>query len=520
MRNVRAALLLTTFTLFAGGGHTLQGQIATAWFGVPLPPGLGDPHKPVVPVASVAASGTLPRARVPSGEGVFRDLQGATIKRDVETIVGFSKQSRAAGNKVWGRVTGFPSVVATMSWTVEQFTSAGLSNVLVQQYDATTPFWWAKTWEARLVADASFGAGSRDVVLESALPVSGSQIPGGTLNAPLVYVGLTTDAALPNVDVKGKVAVQHLKPASGAFSERTRTVERARELAKRGAVAILNVVEQTGNMHVRDFGNCGAPCFNLGGADGRFIESAIQKAAAAGKGGALRIQLRLDAEMMTGLKGQNAMGIIPGRSGADGENIIVNAHADGWFDAAGDNADGLAVLVAMARHFMKPENQPERTLVFVASGGHHSPGLNGPSNFVRMNPALTSKAALVLNLEHIAQFYIRSATWTVDSDEQPMNFGISNQSPALIDIGKRGVERYGFNLNPTFTGNVPGDLGGYEPLGVARVQAIHSGPMYHTSGDVAETISVPGLERAARFFSFFVTEASKAPRNAINPKEN
>ena len=40
MRNVRAALLLTTFTLFAGGGHTLQGQIAPAWFGVPLPPGL------------------------------------------------------------------------------------------------------------------------------------------------------------------------------------------------------------------------------------------------------------------------------------------------------------------------------------------------------------------------------------------------------------------------------------------------------------------------------------------------
>ena len=520
MRNVRATLLWAAFAVLTGSGHTLQGQGPTAWFGLALPPGLGDPHKAVVPVASVAASGTLARARVPSGEGLFRDLQGASIKRDVETIVAFSKQSRAAGNKVWGRVTGFPSAVVTMSWVAEQLTVAGLSSVLVQQYDGTAPFWWAKTWDARLVADGSFGAGSRDVVLESALPVSGSQIPGGTLSAPLVYVGLTTDAALPNVDVKGKVAVQHLKPASGAFSERTRTVERARELAKRGAVAILNVVEQTGNMHVRDFGNCGAPCFNLGGADGAFVEAAIQKAAAAGKAGALRIQLRLDADMMTGLKGQNAVGIIPGRSGADGENIIVNAHADGWFDAAGDNADGLAVLVAMARHFMKPENQPERTLVFVASGGHHSPGLNGPSNFVRMNPALTSKTVLVLNLEHIAQFYIRSATWTVDADEQPMNFGISNQSPALIDIGKRGVERYGFNLNPTFTGNVPGDLGGYEPLGVARVQAIHSGPMYHTSGDVAETISVPGLERAARFFSFFVTEASKTPRHIINPKEN
>ena len=99
-----------------------------------------------------------------------------------------------------------------------------------------------------------------------------------------------------------------------------------------------------------------------------------------------------------------------------------------------------------------------------------------------------------------------------------MSFGISNESPALIDIGKRGVERYGFNLNPTFSGSVPGDLGGYQPLGVARVQAIHSGPMYHTSGDVADTISVPGLERAARFFSFFVTEVSKTSREQINPQ--
>ncbi len=520
MRNLRWVLLAAGVMALAASGHTLYGQGSGAWFGLPLPPGLGDPHKPVVPMASVSGIGTVLRARVPSGEGLFRELQGATIKRDVETIVGFSRQSRAAGNKVWGRVTGFPSAVATMSWVAEQFTAAGLNNVLVQQYEGTAPFWWAKTWEVRLLADASFGAGSRDVVLESAIPVSGSQIPGGMLSAPLVYVGATTDAALPNVDVKGKIAVQHLKPASGAYSERTRTVERARELTKRGAVAVLNVVEQTGNMHVRDFGNCGAPCFNLGGADGKFVEAAIQKAGAAGKGSALRLQLRLEAEIMTGLKGQNAMGVVPGRSGADGENIIVNAHADGWFDAAGDNADGLAVLLAMARHFMKPENQPERTLVFVASGGHHSPGLNGPANFVRMNPALTGKTVLVLNLEHIAQFSIRSSTWTVEPDEQVMSFGISNESPALIDIGKRGVERYGFNLNPAFSSGVPGDLGGYQPLGVARVQAIHSGPMYHTSGDVADTISVPGLERAARFFSFFVTESAKTRREAINPPKN
>ena len=491
----------------------VQSQGSGTWFGLAVPNGLADPHRPVVDVRTV----TPPAVRVPGGEERYSDLAGAKMRRDLETIVGFSKQSRAAGDRVWGRVTGFPAAAATHAWVAEQFRAAGLQNVQVQSYDASAPMWWATSWEVRVVASPAYGAGSRDVILESAVPTSGSQIAGGSITAPLVNVGSVTDAALPTVDVKGKVAVQHLKPAGGAYSERGRTTERARELTKRGAVAILNVVEQTGNMHVRDFGNCGAPCFNIGTADGTFLDGAIQNAARTG-GGEVRVQLRLDASMRSGLRGQNAFGLIPSKGGSlSGESIIVNAHADGWYDAAGDNGDGLAVLVAMARHFSRQENRLDRTLIFVASGGHHSTGLNGPSNFVRLNRELAAQAVLVLNLEHIAQFRIMPGSWNVQPTEQPMGFGISNAAPFLIELAKRGVERYGFNLNPDFGTSVPGDLGGYEPLKVPRVQAIHSGPMYHTSGDVLESISVPGLERAARFYTFFVTEVAKATRSAIDP---
>jgi hypothetical protein len=132
-----------------------------------------------------------------------------------------------------------------------------------------------------------------------------------------------------------------------------------------------------------------------------------------------------------------------------------------------------------------------------------------------MNPALTEKTVLVLNLEHIAQLAIQSGAWTVDSTEQRMSFGIDNEDPLLIDAGQRGMARYGFQLNPEFRASVPGDLGGYRPLGVPRVQAIHSGPMYHASGDVLETISVPGLERAARFYAFFVREVAMASRDDL-----
>ncbi len=470
---------------------------------------MGDSHHPVVSVAGVKA----PEVRVPAGEGERAELAGSRIRRDLETIIGFSKESRVAGNRLWGRIAGFPSQTATVRWVADQFRAAGLQGVDVQEFSASAPMWWSRTWEVRLLANPRMGHGSQDVVLESAIPTSGSEIAAGSLTASLVHVGLVTDP-LPAVDVTGKVAVQTLRPQSGAYAERGRTVDRARELMKRGAVAVLNAIDQAGNMHVRDFSNCGIPCFNLGGADGAFVRMVIERAASEGALDHVRVRLTLQSETLTGLEAHNAVATVPGSTD---EVVIVNAHSDGWFDAAGDNGDGLAVLVALARHFVRPEHKPQRTLVFVASAGHHGTGLNGPSNFVRMNPEIGARTVLVVNLEHIAQFRIRPDPWRVEPTEQPMSFGISNQAPALIELGQRAMARYGFNLNPAFTASVAGDLGGYAPLNVARLQAIHSGPMYHTSGDVLETISEPGLERAARFYAFFVAEAAKLPKLAINP---
>jgi Zn-dependent M28 family amino/carboxypeptidase len=257
------------------------------------------------------------------------------------------------------------------------------------------------------------------------------------------------------------------------------------------------------------------PCFNLGTDDGRFLTAVLERARGRDALEPLRVEISLATEMLDGLSGHNTIGLVPGRR--DDEMVIVNAHSDGWFDAAGDNGDGLAVLVALARHFAKPEHQPDRALLFVASGGHHSAGMNGPGNLVAMNPQLRGKVVLVLNLEHVAQLQFRNDPFRVDANEQPMGFGISNEAPAIAEIARRGMQRYGFALRPSFTNSIAGDLGGYAPLGVPRVQAIHSGPMYHTSGDTLNTISTPGLERAARFYAFFIAEVVRTARSALQP---
>lgn len=508
-RSLRLVLASTlTLALAAGLGEPAGAQQSGAWLGAKVPSGHALP-----PQLSALASPSFQAAppSIPAGEDRHTRLEGRRVHGYLESIVGLSTKDREHGARMWGRVSGLPAAEETANWVATRFAAAGLKDVAVQPYVADAPMWWPNEWQVRILADPALGTGSRDVVLGSAVPTRGVEVPGGVLTAPLAYAG--TIGQFRDVDVRGKVAVQHVRPSNSAFSLRSSIQEGGQELTRRGAVAVLNYIEQPGNMHVRDFGACGV-CFNVGGEDGAFLREISQRATRAGVEGALRVRLELDAPTHSGLTAYNVVGMVPG---ASDEVVIVNAHLDGWYDAAGDNGDGLAVLVALADHFALPANRPARTLMFVASGGHHSPGLNGPQRVVSMNPELTGRAVLVLNLEHIAQYRVDPDTWQIHPEEQPMGWGVTNMAPFLIDLTNRGVERYGFALRPDYGSGVPGDLGRYDSLGVPRVQAIHAGPLYHTSADVLATISIPGLERAARFYAFFIDGVARASRQQLDP---
>ena len=496
------------------------------WFGLPLPPGL-TPHRTPL---QIGEREPVP-AIVPPGEGTYVALDGPAIRRDLETIVGFSKDSRSTrevgGGQLWGRITGFPSGARTVAWAVDEFRKAGIDDVELQRFDQDpgASFWLPLSWDMRLLGDDLFGAGSDDVVLETAMPLAPSEI-AGTLTAPLVHVGTATPAELVHVDVAGRVAVRHVTPQAHTFFERRAVVSSAQDLFRRGAVAVVNVIDQPGNERARDFSNCGGPCFNLGGRDGRFLESVMPAAAAAGTLDDLRVRLGLTTEAYAGLSAENGVAVIRGRRDETDETIVVNAHADAWFDGAGDNADGLAVVVALARHFARPEHRPERTLVFVASAGHHSPGLHGPRQFVAMNPDLAGRAVAVLNVEHVAQRGFSPARsffedgyqqFVTDVGELAIVAGISNGAPFLEELVDAGVARYGVNFVSDRSTMASGEGGGYRQLGVALVTTMQASPLYHTTGEVAEVISTPGLERMARFLAFFITRVDSAPVERINP---
>jgi hypothetical protein len=500
------ALALASGCASSGEDVIAPGEFRAAWFGLVPAVTLANPD--IAPPEGAA----IPPAVVPAGEAEGHGaLTGERIRNTLEAVIEFSTDMRAAGSQMWGRIAGLPSEAATAQWLGGEFDSIGLTDVKLQSYKGTGDFWWPDKWEARVLANPAYGDQTIDVVLTSAMPVSRSML-AAPLEAAVVVVGDAGEVSTEGV--AGKIAVQHTRPTTGAYSDRTKVRESSQKLIQAGAVAVITWVEQAGNMHVFDFGQCGGPCFNIGGADGRFLTGAVK--AAKDKGAPeVRMRLMLQARNLTGLAAANVLGLVPGQSD---EIIIVNAHLDSWFDGAGDNADGVGVLVALARYFSNQQGKPARTLLFVGSGGHHSSGMNGPASVVAMNPDLMKRVKLVVNLEHLAQFHIEAVpAWKVDPTEEPKNFGVSNSSPFLVNLVKQAAQRYGFVIRPEVVNTVPGDLGGYAPLNVARIQGIHSGPLYHTSGDTLDSISNAGLEKAARFYAYVIEQAAKAPAAEINP---
>jgi len=519
---------VTLMVLLAASAATVDAQapaVRGPWFGVMPPPPL------TYHTLEVLSERPPAPAVVPAGEERFTELSGASLHRDLATIVDFAKESRrnreVGDGGIWGRITGFPSGRKTIEWAAEQFRAAGIRDVELQPISqaANAGITLPVSWEVRVLGDAAFGAGTHDVVLESAMPLSDPDLPPEGITAPLVYVGLATPAELARVDVRGKVAVQKAIPQAHTVFIRDPVGPRAQDLLERGAVAVLTVIDLPGNMRVNDMGCGPGPCFNIGGRDGHFLEGVLDAAAERGTPDAVRVRLRLDNQRFTGLSAANGVAVIPGTSRPD-EYIVINAHADSWFDGAGDNGDGLAVAVALARHFARPDVRLERSVVFVASAGHHSAGLSGPGSFVSMNPDLVQGAVLFINLEHTAQRNITPARtlhedgyreWTMDTGESPIVGGFTNLAPFLEDRLQRGIERYGTNFVSGPNTTASGESGTYNRTGVPVFTTIQGPPMYHTTGEVLEMVSTPGMERMARFMAWYVKEVSRAPASSIDP---
>lgn len=446
---------------------------------------------------------------LPAGAQAYAGLDGKRMHRDVVAQAQISRRYRDAGHpKFWGRIIGTSADAESAEWLAAKFRGAGLSDVRIQPFDLA-PQWMPTAW------NVTISAGGKTLVLDSAQPNYGSAAaPPGGLDVEAVYAGLGTDADYVGKDVRGKAVFVFTQIGLQLGQDWAALAKRA---AEKGAAAYIEVDMLPGNMRYQGYpANTKTPAFTVGSDDGFAFRDLI----AAPSSTPVRAKVGLDIRMEPNLKTSLVWATLPG---ASDETVYIMAHRDGWFDAAGDNASGVASMIALAEFYAKvPQAQRRRTMVFIGLDGHHNSGEGAAAGgkwLADNRQTLFAKTALVINAEHPStlQTYVRpryeenrGIAWANSYVAQQWYAGGPSR-PELQAIAVKAFREFGVplllepNVRPPL-----GDLGRvvrFTP-GVATSEFYH---YFHTDQETPATVPWTGLEATTRAYARIVDEVNRLP---------
>jgi hypothetical protein len=459
------------------------------------------------PSDNSAGDDGLLRWPLPPGAEAFAAIDGKRMHRDVAAQSEISRRFRDNGHpKYWGRIIGTASDTESAEWLAGRFRSIGLTDVRVQPFDLM-PQWTPNAWTV------SVTGGGKTLTLDSAQPnYASAGTPAEGLDLEGVYVGLGSEADYAGKNVRGKAVFVYTQVGLQLGQDWTALAKRAES---KGAAAYLEVDMLPGNMRYEGYpANTKTPSFTIGSGDG----FAVRDLVAASPNQALRVKVSLDVSMVPNLKTSLVWGTLPG---ASDETIYIMAHRDGWFDAAGDNAGGVASMLGLAEYYAKlPQAQRRRTMVFIGLDGHHNSGEGsavGGKWLADNRDKLFAKTALVINCEHPStiQTYVRpryeenrEIAWSNTYTAQQWYAGGASR-PELQAIAVKAFRDFGVPLLEDANVRPPlGDLGRvfrFTP-GVATSDFNH---YFHTDQETPATVPWTGLEASTRAYARIVDEVNK-----------
>jgi hypothetical protein len=453
---------------------------------------------------------------LPPGGQAYRTIDGRHLHQYVVEQAAISRRYRDHGQpKFWGRIIGTSADAESADWLAAKFRSLGMSDVHIQPLDLA-PQWFPRRW------DVTVTGGGKTVTLDSAQPdYRAAALPAGGIEVDAVYGGLGSAADLVGKDLGGKAIFTYTM--LGMRNEDA--VKRADE---KGAAAIFEVDMQPGNMRYQAYpSNTKAPAFTVGSDDGLAVRDLIASLA---QGQHARVKATLDVDMVPNLKTALVWGTLPG---ATDETIYIVAHRDGWFEASGDNAAGVAAMIGLAEYYARiPQAERRRTMVFIGLDGHHNTGpgsavggvwLNEPANKAK----LFAKTALSINCEHPStiQTYVRprylageNVRWSNMYTAQQWYAGGPSR-PELTAIAVKAFKDFGVPLLTDPDPRPPaGDLGRlyrFTP-GVATSEFFH---YFHTDRESPETVPWTGLQATTRAYARIIDDVNKLPLSTFQRPE-
>ena len=440
---------------------------------------------------------------VPAGNAKYGAIDGKHIWQYVVEQAGIAEHYRDNGHpQFWGRLAGTSGDVEDTQWLLNKYRQIGLTDTRVQTINYFAPQWSAQSWGVAVTA------GDKTVQLPSAEPSYASPGTGGKdLDLEVAYVGLGGEADFAGRDVRGK-AVLFVKGQPSYQAGPADILKRAED---HGAAAIYSTDLRGGNYNTQSYrAYTNVPTFNLGTKDGETIRDLIGKASA---NGTPHIKIRLDADWVPNQKSYLVWGTLPG---ATDETVYVIAHRDGFFDAAGDNASGVASMLGLAEYFAKvPKSQRRRTMIFIGTDGHHNikPGGFGREWLVANRDKFFSKTALMINAEHPAEVLSHGGTAGVTNTVVPLEWYAGGSSrPQLEKITVDAFHEFGVPVWTHPSERPPGgDLGRFYWFLPGVVAQSNDFINMHTAGDSPDIVSWTGLEAVTRAYAKIIDDVNKLP---------
>jgi Peptidase family M28 len=437
---------------------------------------------------------------VPTGDTKYGAIDGKHIWQYVKEQAEIAEKYRDDGHpQFWGRIAGTSGDVADAQWLENKYRQLGLETRL-QTVNFFNPQWSVQSWGVTATG------GGKIVSLPSAEPSYGSpSTDGKELDLEVVYVGLGSEADFAGRDVRGK-AVLLVKPQPSYQAGDADTLKRVED---HGAAAILSTDLRGGNFNAQAYrAFTHVPTFNLGTKDGEVIRDLIGNAPS---GSAPHVKITLNSNWLPGQKSYLVWGTLPGQTD---ETIYVIAHRDGWFDAAGDNASGVATMLGLAEYFAKiPKSQRRRTMVFIGMDGHHQikPGGFGREWLVANRDKFFSKTALMINAEHPAEMLTHGAATGGTTTTIPLEWYAGGASrPQLQKIATDAFHEFGVPVWAQPSQRPPGgDLGRFYWFVPGLVLQSNDFINMHTAADTPDNVPWTGLEIATRAYAKIIDEVNK-----------
>ncbi len=423
----------------------------------------------------------------------YASIDGARMKRHVVELAQIALRYRDAGHKWWGRLPGTSADREGMAYMTRGFEALGLT---VEHVPYVLPSDWRATdWAASYRSDDG-----STTALTTAFPVARTKTTGPRgVTAEAVWVGVGSGADFLGRDVEGKAVIIYSVFVPGGRSHsasgRAGLFDANAQAVDRGAAMVVNVMGVPGNGQFQPEGGLGeVPHFTLSMDEG----FALRDRLAAGE--TVELSFRLEADEPRDIATEYTVATLPGVSD---EQIVVMSHTDGYFQAATDNAAGMASALELARFFAaRPRRDRPRTMKFIQFPDHHHGEVARGRDGVGIDATWPwDRVAVKLTMEHPAQTLL----YMYNDALTPTNAVGAFRWNAL---GSAAFEQMIFDTLREFGVSVYALENGPKNGNYAPSFHIIDHVIYHTSLDAPELVPASGLERSTRAFAAALDRAN------------